>query len=145
MPNRPRERGGLKRKTATRRVRTITRVLAWSCLTAAAAPTVSEAQNASIPDENLRAAIETALGKASGAAISEAEMAELTSLRAQYVGIKDLTGLEHATGLTELRLSYNDIEDLLATVGPTRVEHPRPCRQRDLGPVAPIGHVLVRP
>ena len=112
MPNRPRERGGLKRKSGPQRMRTIVRVLAWSCLAAAAAPTVSEAQDANIPDENLREAIETALGKASGAAITEAEMAELTSLRAQYVGIEDLTGLEHATGLTELYLSYNDIEDL---------------------------------
>lgn len=87
-------------------------ILAWIYLAAVAAPTVSEAQNANIPDESLRAAIEDALGKRDGEVIAEAEMETLTVLRAQYVGVKDLTGLEHATGLTELYLSYNEIEDL---------------------------------
>ena len=87
-------------------------VLAWICLAAAAAPTVGVAQEADIPDENLRAAIEGALGKRSGEAINVAEMESLTELRAEYTNIQDLTGLEHATGLTELHLAYNDIVDL---------------------------------
>ena len=87
-------------------------ILAWVCLAAVATASVSEAQNANIPDENLRAAIEDALGKRDGEAITEAEMETLTVLRAQYVGIENLTGLEHATGLTELYLSYNEIVDL---------------------------------
>ena len=54
-----------------------------------------------IPDENLRAEIEIALGKARGASISRAEMASLTSLEAPNCEIfRDLTGLELATRLT---------------------------------------------
>ena len=53
-----------------------------------------------IPDENLRAAIESALRKARGASISRAEMASLTRLEASDSDIRDLTGLEFATGLT---------------------------------------------
>ena len=63
-----------------------------------------------IPDANLRAAIETALGKASGAPISRAEMATLTRLEAQNSNISDLTGLEFATGLTRLDLSHESVD-----------------------------------
>ena len=57
-----------------------------------------------IPDANLRAAIETALRKASGAPITQAEMASLTRLEAPDSDISDLTGLEFATNLTRLDL-----------------------------------------
>ena len=67
-----------------------------------------------IPDANLRVAIEAALDKASGASITPAEMATLTRLEAQDMGIRDLTGLEFATGLTSLNLSNNDIQDISA-------------------------------
>ena len=60
--------------------------------------------NVDIPDENLRAAIETALGKASGAPITRAEMASLTRLEAPDSDISDLTGLEFATNLSRLDL-----------------------------------------
>ena len=67
-----------------------------------------------IPDANLRAAIETALGKASDAPITVAEMASLTSLSVSEVGIFDLTGLEFATSLENLELVGNDILDVSA-------------------------------
>ena len=67
-----------------------------------------------IPDANLRAAIETALGKASGAPITRAEMASLTSLGASSKNISNLTGLENATGLTGLWLYENLISDVSA-------------------------------
>jgi len=57
-----------------------------------------------IPDADLRAAIETALGKASGAPITQEEMASLTRLEASNKEISDLTGLEFATNLTRLDL-----------------------------------------
>ena len=57
-----------------------------------------------ITDANLRAAMETALRKASGASISRAEMASLTRLEAPNSNISDLTGLEFATRLTSLDL-----------------------------------------
>ena len=65
-----------------------------------------------IPDNNLRAKIEAALGKASGAPISAAEMETLTSLTAQDSSISNLTGLETATNLTTLKLGNNSVSDL---------------------------------
>ena len=58
----------------------------------------------SIPDTHLRAAIETELGKSSGATITEADMAQLTNLKRNNLDIRELTGLEHAINLTELQL-----------------------------------------
>ena len=74
-----------------------------------------------IPDTNLRAKIETALGKASGAPISAAEMATLTSLSAQDASISDLTGLEAATNLTTLNLGNNSVSDISALTGLTKL------------------------
>ena len=72
-----------------------------------------------IPDPNLRAAIEKALGKTSGAAITTADMATLTRLDAPNANISNLTGLEHATNLTELSLDGNSISDLSPLVSNT--------------------------
>ena len=49
-----------------------------NCSTAVTVTVQSTAQTVNIPDANLRAAIESALGKASGATITAAEMATLT-------------------------------------------------------------------
>ena len=68
----------------------------------------------SIPDSNLRAAIEDALSKDSGAPITRAEMKTLVRISAQAAGIRDLTGLESATSLKELDLQNNDITDVSA-------------------------------
>ena len=67
-----------------------------------------------IPDANLRAVIADSLGKAYGAPISRTEMATLTVLEAPNSNISDLTGLEHATGLTSLWISANSISDVMA-------------------------------
>ena len=72
-----------------------------------------------IPDANLRAAIETALGKERGAPITAAEMAVLQSLSAENKGIGDLTGLEYATNLAELNLWRNNITDVSPLAGLT--------------------------
>ena len=74
-----------------------------------------------IPDSNLRAKIETALGKASGDPISAAEMETLTSLTAQDASISNLTGLETATNLTTLKLGNNSISDISALTGLTKL------------------------
>ena len=55
-----------------------------------------------IPDPNLRAAIESALGKTSGDTITVADMTGLAELNAPNANISDLTGLEHANNLTRL-------------------------------------------
>ena len=74
-----------------------------------------------IPDANLRAKIESALGKTSGDPISAAEMATLTALSAQDAAISDLTGLETATNLTELQLWDNNIAAIAAVAGLTNL------------------------
>ena len=88
--------------------------------------------NVDIPDANLRAAIETALRKASGTPITRAEMATLTRLGAPNKDIRDLTGLEFATDLTwlDLGIEYvngyvffnsNEISNLLPLSGLTKL------------------------
>ena len=63
-----------------------------------------------ILDANLRAAIEDALGQTPGTPIAPAEIATLTRLEAGNASISDLTGLEHATNLTELSLGDKYVE-----------------------------------
>ena len=81
------------------------------------APPVA-AVNVNIPSQNLRAAINKALGanRAANAAVTEAEMKTLTSLNANYSAnssrISDLTGLEKATNLTTLKLYDNSISNI---------------------------------
>ncbi len=60
-------------------------------------------------DDNLRAAIEDALGESSGADITVGELAGLTTLKARRDGISDATGIEYATGLTHLDLRWNGL------------------------------------
>ena len=72
-----------------------------------------------IPDANLRAAIEAALGTASGAPITVAKMETLQGLMASYAGISDLTGLEFATYLREISLVANNITDVSPLSGLT--------------------------
>ena len=75
-----------------------------------------------IPDPNLRAIIETALGIAAGAIITTADMATLTgTLDARWSNISDLTGLEYATNLTKLYLYDNEISDISAVSGLTNL------------------------
>ena len=67
----------------------------------------------SIPDTALRAVIETKLGKNSGDPITESDMNGMTGqLSADRASISDLTGLEHATGLTDLSLRFNEITNI---------------------------------
>ena len=64
-----------------------------------------------IPDANLRAAIESALGKASGATIigNGGHGKDWPGLMLSNANISDLTGLEYATSLTFLSLNNNEI------------------------------------
>ena len=75
------------------------------------------AQVVDIPDPNLRAAVETALGKASGATITVSDMTRLTRFHASRSNISDLTGLEHATNLIGLALWENNISDISPLAG----------------------------
>ena len=70
-----------------------------------------------IPDPNLRAAIEEALGKASGDVIAVEDMATLTDLNVENMGIRDITGLEFAINLKVLQIRGNMITDIAAVTG----------------------------
>ena len=76
-----------------------------------------------IPDGNLRTAIEAALGKARGAPITKAEMETLDRLSAYGMGISSLTGLEFATNLTTLYLGANKITSISSLRGLTNLTH----------------------
>ena len=76
-----------------------------------------------LPDLNLRAAIETVLGKAKGDSITPSEMATLTRLEARDANISDLTGLEGATNLTYLDFWKSSVSDLSPVAGLTKLTH----------------------
>ena len=65
-----------------------------------------------MPDANLRAAVRSALGIASNANFSKADLSTLTTFRAVQSQISNLTGLEHATNLTSLVAFQNQISSL---------------------------------
>ena len=71
----------------------------------------SSSRIVTIPDANLRTAIEDALGKAISTPITEAEMATLEVLDARNRGIRDLEGLQFATNLTSLSLGRAKAEN----------------------------------
>ena len=63
-------------------------------------------------DPALLRAVEVALRKPSGGPVTASEVASLENLRAEDRGIRNLTGLELATGLQSLNLRDNLISDL---------------------------------
>ena len=79
-------------------------------------------EGVNIPDPNLRTAIENALGKPSGATITVADMERFIRYNFSNRNIRDLTGLEYATNLTELRLQDNNISDISPLAGLNNLE-----------------------
>ncbi len=65
-----------------------------------------------IGDPALRAAIREALGKEPGESVTAGELAGLESLSARNSGVRELAGLEFATGLKELDLGFNPLAHL---------------------------------
>ena len=87
-------------------VASIVPVLALFTGTALGAPGVT------IPDDNLRAALELELGK--GVPITEAELANVINVDLSGSSITDLTGIELCTSLEVLDLTDNNISDISA-------------------------------
>ena len=76
--------------------------------------------NVDIPDPVLRGEIERLLGKSSGEAITSAEMATLDSIGiGAGIGLRRLTGLEHATNLETLLVYFSSVDDLSPVSGLT--------------------------
>ncbi len=94
---------------------------AFSLLISLTLPLAATAQVVNLPDPNLRAAIENALGKSAGASITVDEMATLARLDAPEADIRNLTGLEHATNLTKMFLWDNNISNISPVTGLTKL------------------------
>ncbi len=96
-----------------------------------------------IPDINLRAAVESALGKPAGALITAADMARLERLEADEAGIVSLTGLEAATNLERIEFRLNAISDLTPLARLTRLNNIklRGNRITDVSPLAGLINV----
>ena len=70
------------------------------------------AQTVHIPDPGLRAVLEAVLNKEAGDDITQVDITNLESLDASASGIRNITGLEFATNLIDLRLGNNKISDM---------------------------------
>jgi len=84
--------------------------------------TVQAAPGVTIPDENLRVALEVALGKSAGEPIAEFELVHLTQLVFSNKSITNLTGLELCSNLERLELARNSISDISALASLTNLE-----------------------
>ena len=91
-----------------------------------------------IPDPNLAAVIREMMGLAPNASIRKERLPNLRTLIADGRQIKDLTGLEHATGLTTLILFNNQIQNVvpLAKMTELRVLYLQNNQIRDVSPIA---------
>ena len=85
------------------------------------APLPARAQEVNIPDTNLRTVLEKALGKDAGARITQTEMETLTSLDGSSGNISNLSGIELAKNLTDLRLPNNQLSDISPLAGLTNL------------------------
>ena len=104
-------------------------------------PLMTTAQTVNIPDANLRAAIEEALGKTPGARITAEEMATLTGLEAGNRDISDLTGLEAATNLEQLELPHNLISDISPLAGLIRLRRLN-LRDNAISNISPLAELI---
>ena len=99
-----------------------------------AAGTAALGASVDIPDAALRKAVEEALGKAPGEAISRGEMAALRALSSES-GVRQLAGIEFAVNLRELCLVRGAISDLAPLAGIASLERLY-LYLRNRGPVA---------
>ncbi len=97
----------------------------------------------SIPDPNLRAAIEERLGKSPGAVITAGDMARLERIEVDERGISDLRGLEAATNLERIEFRHNSISDLSPLRNLTRLNNIKLRGNRiiDVSPLAGLINV----
>ena len=72
----------------------------------------SNAQEVLIPDAQLRALIRETLGLSDDTVLTKLSLESLTDLDGWEAGVRDLSGLEHATGLKALSLQRNSLSDL---------------------------------
>ena len=83
----------------------------------------ASAQEAWMPDANLRQVIRESLELPDDVLFTQLEIKRLTELDAQDRQITNLTGLEHAINLTWLNLGVNEIRDLSPLAGLIHLEY----------------------
>ena len=85
---------------------------------------IANAQDAAdwMPDANLRTAVKSSLGLPQETALTQEKMLDLIELKAAARDITDITGLEHATNMTIVRLSRNSLSDISALSGLTQLQ-----------------------
>ena len=83
-------------------------------------PTAAHAQEVSVPDASLDAAIRDALQKPSGP-LTQQDLLSLTNLQARARGIRSLEGLEAAANLTVLDLRSNSLSAVIVPSGLTKL------------------------
>ena len=114
-------------------------------------PHLAAAQNVEFPDVNLANKVREALELPAGAAIPKAQLATLTVLDASawedapiVDRITDLTGLEHATQLTELYLYFNAIRDIRPLAGLTQLTNLYLANNQisDIRPLTALTHLV---
>ena len=96
------------------------------------------AQVVEIPDPNLESAIREELNLPDEIPLTQQEMLRLAKLEAGESEITDLTGLEYATNLKDLRVCKNQIHDLRPLSGLIHLEHLSLCANQisDILPLA---------
>ena len=82
----------------------------------------SPSSTVEVPDAGLRERIEQTLGLASGAPITQGDLARLRTLRAVQMGITDIAGLEFAVNLTRLWMDRNELVDVSLLSGLTALD-----------------------
>ena len=90
-----------------------------------------------MPDADLRSVIRGALGLATDATFTQAQLGQLTELWASQSGIGNLTGLEYAPELTTLSLWRNSISDLTPLQDLTKLSYLRLARNA-ISDVSPL-------
>jgi Leucine-rich repeat (LRR) protein len=93
----------------------------------------------------LKRAVVEALGLESGAEVLDTDMLRLTELRATSSGIRSLSGLEYATNLEKLDISYNVVPNLypLMTLANLRELDIEGIPDTDIDPLADLSRIEV--
>ena len=101
----------------------------------------NQQQAVEIPDANLRSAVRKALKLTDEIPLTQLEMLRLKFLSIWDKDITDLTGLEHATFLSDLGLCRNQIHNLHALSGLIHLEHLSLCINQ-ISDITPLENLI---
>ena len=99
------------------------------------------AQDAWMPDPNLRAAVRDKLGLRSHEPFTRADLLQLNRLDPYRFGVKSLKGLEHAENLIWFSFAENDVTDLSPLAGLTNLQTLYGWSNKRLVDITPIARL----